>query len=37
MSKKQYIDRPFDRSINFERIIDLYEDGVLQNFLKFMM
>ena len=36
MSKKQYVDRPFDRSINFERIIELYEDGVLQKRRKYI-
>ena len=30
MSKKQYVDRRFGRSGNFERVVELYEDGVLQ-------
>ena len=36
MSKKQYVDRPFERSVNFERIIELYEDGVLQKRRKYI-
>ena len=36
MSKKQYVDKPVNRSINFERIIELYEDGVLQKRRKYI-
>ena len=36
MSKKQYVDRPFGRSGNFERVIELYEDGVLQKRRKYI-
>ncbi len=30
MSKKQYVDRRFGNSNNFQRVVELYEDGVLQ-------
>lgn len=30
MSKKQYVDRRFGNSNNFQRVVELYKDGVLQ-------
>ena len=30
MSKKQYVDMSFGRMGNFERVLELYEDGILQ-------
>lgn len=30
MSKKQYLDMPFGRIGNFERVLELYEDGIIQ-------
>lgn len=30
MSKKQYLDMPIGRMGNFERVLELYEDGILQ-------
>ena len=36
MSKKQYVDRCFGRSGNFERVVELYEDGVLQKRRKYI-
>lgn len=36
MSKKQYVDRRFGRLGNFERVVELYEDGVLQKRRKYI-
>lgn len=36
MSKKQYVDRCFGRAGNFERVVELYEDGVLQKRRKYI-
>lgn len=30
MSKKQYLDMPLGRMGNFERVLELYEDGIIQ-------
>ena len=36
MSKKQYVDRCFGKSGNFERVVELYEDGVIQKRRKYI-